>query len=591
MRAALRALRPVLGKRSLPRLQLPPDVTDDSLDGTDAQPLEDSPDVPLPPLPPPPPSLEVDVLADLNLGLVGCQCQRRCIKFLTDDQKFTASQIQDSLKGRNKADVLFHLVKEASSSVNGHQSWRLLGQEICRTAFLQITGVSKKFLAKTEAAIASGHLQPWDDQRRYNGSNDSKVRKQIGVDSFFCFLYQYLAEPLADADEGCQELVHKGLGNHIHEWVQARDGNPLAQASAGLGAAIDKRYLPHMTWAELFDMYVLSNSSGQGDDSHPVAKRSCFDKIYKHHWAPLLGIRQLGQHARCTTCATLSKLRREHPDPDEREAAAKAYDAHLNRMFNDRRVDMRLTRLSELSTSTTSSFAGCLHVRIDGMDQSKFKCPRNIEDAKMWSSLWRPTLHLCGIIVEGVVEMYLLMDEDQPKDSNMEITALCFALNCTANILMQRGVPVPEHLSVKFDNTAREGKNQHVAKFLAWLTATGVFLSAQDGQGEVGHTHDGLDQRFGVIATILSQTKLLSTPGEFKKVIENQLQTCRNRVLIVEQVEATYNWQAFFDPLGLVIKGIAATASTPSVCHSKRFVARRDLPSMHLPGWNIEAGA
>ena len=123
--------------------------------------------------------------------------------------------------------------------------------------------------------------------------------------------------------------------------------------------------------------------------------------ICKRHWAPLLGIRQLGQHARCTTCATLSKLRREHPDPDEREAAAKAYDAHLNRMFNDRRVDMRLTRLSELSTSTTSSFAGCLHVRIDGMDQSKFKCPRNIEDAKTWSSLWRPTLHLCGIIVEG----------------------------------------------------------------------------------------------------------------------------------------------------------------------------------------------
>ena len=178
--------------------------------------------------------------------------------------------------------------------------------------------------------------------------------------------------------------------------------------------------------------------------------------------------------------------------------------------------------------------------------------------------------------------MYLLMDEDQHKDSNMEITALCFALNCTANILMQRGLPVPEHLSLKFDNTAREGKNQHLAKFLAWLTATGVFLSAQDGQGEVGHTHDGLDQRFGVIATILSQTKLLSTPGEFKKVIENQLQTCRNRVLIVEKLEAAFNWQAVFRPAGPGDQGHCGNVLHPQ-CLPQQALRGPPRPSLDAP--------
>eukprot|EP00969_Alexandrium_andersonii_P265780 11745848-Alexandrium_andersonii.AAC.1 len=69
---------------------------------------------------------------------------------------------------------------------------------------------------------------------------------------------------------------------------------------------------------------------------------------------------------------------------------------HIVRMFDDRRLDVRLTRLSEIATSTSSSYQGCLRVRIGGMDQSKFKCPRNVEDSKLWSALRRPTLHMCG---------------------------------------------------------------------------------------------------------------------------------------------------------------------------------------------------
>lgn len=41
-------------------------------------------------------------------------------------------------------------------------------------------------------------------------------------------------------------------------------------------------------------------------------------------------------------------------------------------------------------------------------------------------------------------------------------------------------------------------------------------------------------------------------------------------------------------PLNLSFTGIAASASNPDVCHSKRFVARRDLQHMVLPNWEIE---
>ena len=71
-------------------------------------------------------------------------------------------------------------------------------------------------------------------------------------------------------------------------------------------------------------------------------------------------------------------------------------------------------------------------------------------------------------------------------------------------------------------------------------------------------------------------------------MIQDKVQPCRNRVVIAEKLDATWNWQAFFDPMGLQITGIAATPSAPHVCNSKRFVARQNLPTMHLPGWNIE---
>eukprot|EP00959_Pyramimonas_sp_CCMP1952_P200746 4198879-Pyramimonas_sp.AAC.1 len=92
------------------------------------------------------------------------------------------------------------------------------------------------------------------------------------------------------------------------------------------------------------------------------------------------------------------------------------------------------------------------------MDQAKFKCPRNMESAKMFSTLWRPTLHNVGIICEGVCEIYLVMPADEAKGSNMEISSLAHALDLCNSELTSKGLRMPDHLSVTYDNTGREGK-------------------------------------------------------------------------------------------------------------------------------------
>ena len=130
-------------------------------------------------------------------------------------------------------------------------------------------------------------------------------------------------------------------------------------------------------------------------------------RVYKEYWEPTLGFRSIGQHARCTTCARLAKTRRDSPDMDERANADAEYKAHLKGVFAMRRVDMRFSQMSAASCEPGCTLPNrCLHIRIDGLDQAKGRCPRNLENSKQWSTLWRPQLHIVGVTVEGLFEQY-----------------------------------------------------------------------------------------------------------------------------------------------------------------------------------------
>ena len=86
------------------------------------------------------------------------------------------------------------------------------------------------------------------------------------------------------------------------------------------------------------------------------------------------------------------------------------------------------------------------------------------------------------------------MDADVHKDSNMECTCPSLALDKAKNLLAQKGLRLPEFISIKYDNTGREGKNQQVAKWMSWIQHNGLARHVQDGSGEPGHSHDPQDQ-------------------------------------------------------------------------------------------------
>ena len=76
----------------------------------------------------------------------------------------------------------------------------------------------------------------------------------------------------------------------------------------------------------------------------------------------------------------------------------------MSSMFCDRRLETRLNALSELSCKEGSGqmCGRVLKIDADGCDQAKFRVPRNLASSKEFEHLWRPQLHLTGIIAWGV---------------------------------------------------------------------------------------------------------------------------------------------------------------------------------------------
>ena len=88
---------------------------------------------------------------------------------------------------------------------------------------------------------------------------------------------------------------------------------------------------------------------------------------------------------------------------EEKASIEKARDVHLASMFADRKLEARVNMLSESSTAEGCPFDGrILKCDLDGMDQAKFRVPRNVESSKQLEPLWRPQLHVTGAIVWGV---------------------------------------------------------------------------------------------------------------------------------------------------------------------------------------------
>ena len=127
------------------------------------------------------------------------------------------------------------------------------------------------------------------------------------VDAFLNWVYEHLAEPLAEAtpsDDNPYLAREVDLPDEPlpADEIEEKDLAEFCATIAGLTPACDKeqKWLAPTTMKELYDLMA----TWQGKQHVPSF--TTFICVYKRLWKKTLKIREIGQHARCARCAELS---------------------------------------------------------------------------------------------------------------------------------------------------------------------------------------------------------------------------------------------------------------------------------------------
>ena len=531
-------------------------------------------------------------------------CSKNCADRLSHFAREASSRLNfrlDSLDLDGKNTIWFNQLlnmnrKNPESARRKVFQWH--GHELCLRGYSLVSGCPRKKVQQFLRAIAEGEVIVPADARR--APLKKAEPKTEDVDAFFCFIYDNLAEPLGAARDQAEPSSsgHDSLvelpsteadeSNLVSapDWLVAKDlfnttSLAITSLKTGEKPSIEKRWLPTMTPAELFDLYKDMHC-----DHVELASWSTFTRAWSR-WQAILGIRPPQVHSRCDDCAKYSKFRRLQSSPADTQAVTESYNRHIREVFADRGIVTSLETSAEQAARNDDLQLPHLVLTIDAMDKSKWQVPRQLDNTKKLAALWRPCLHLVGALVAGVLEYFAVLEADVRGDSDCQQTLLSRALELAEEELRSCGKSMPTRLVFHNDNTSKEGRNSMLLQFAAVLVGTQRAEEVTIAMFKVGHTHNRLDQRFAVIAKLLARASSLETPADYISFLQEHYKPARNVKLVVEEVGGAHHWRMFFDHLATHFAGMTGTQSTADAAHLFRIV-RRDSVKSCVPGIPFE---
>ena len=466
------------------------------------------------------------------------------------------------------------------------------GHDLCLRGYCFVSGCPRKKAQHYLQAIAAGEVFVPADGRK--APLKKAEPKTDDVDAFFCFIYDNLAEPLASVAGGHDiadiadetDIADESQVVSAPDWLVCKDflntaSLAITALKSGEKPAIQKLWLPTMTPSEIFDLYKDMHC-----DHQELASWSTFVRVWTR-WQAILGIRPPQVHSRCDDCAKYSKFRRLQTSTADSQAVTLAYNKHIREVFADRGILTSLETMAEQAARNDDLQLPHLVLTIDAMDKSKWQVPRQLDNTKKLSALWRPCMHLVGVIVAGVLEYFAVLEADVKGDSDTQQTLLSRALELTEEELRRRGKSMPPKVILHNDNTSKEGRNSMLLQFAAALVATQRFEEVSIAMFRVGHTHNRLDQRFSCVAKLLARASCLETPADYISFLQEHYKPARNVKLVIEEVAGAHHWREFFGHLGMHFAGLTGTRTTADAAHLLR-VVRRDSVKSCVPGIPFE---
>jgi hypothetical protein len=141
------------------------------------------------------------------------------------------------------------------------------------------------------------------------------------------------------------------------------------------------------------------------------------------------------------------------------------------------------------------------------------------------------------------------------------------------------GRPFPAHLVVQADNTVSQCKNQFAFLFLAYLVAKSKFVTTNIFFLMVGHTHEDVDQMFGVVLELILKKHRFETPEGFLELCEKELGhriKAKGEQLVTQVIECVRNFKLWLDPLHMSVSGAFGNRFGIESPHAFSFKLRRD---------------
>ena len=201
------------------------------------------------------------------------------------------------------------------------------------------------------------------------------------------------------------------------------------------GKLDSRRYLPHSSWQEFYEMYCNWSDS-------PVHKTSFRRQYLKSEFKNFLRIADASDHNKCQTCERLKALRKKAQCEVQLKQIQAAHANHVQSVMKDRSCDAQSEQLGRDSVGTTSTGSplvtrqnAVLNWTQDAMDQAKFRVPRQIAQAKALAQAWRPQLAAHGLIFDGVPggKFLFLVDQDIGKSANLQCSVTSRALQARSS--------------------------------------------------------------------------------------------------------------------------------------------------------------
>ena len=152
--------------------------------------------------------------------------------------------------------------------------WNVAGHKVCYKAWLTIMGVGNNRVRNITQSDQMGKLAPERDLQKDRDARDAPAAAQ--VDAFLEYMYQNLAEPLADMDvRAAEEPIENDQGLILprdDDDLELSESNPILQADN----MKERRFLPPGTVQDLYETFLtfsrpamFSQSRGQGISQLP----------------------------------------------------------------------------------------------------------------------------------------------------------------------------------------------------------------------------------------------------------------------------------------------------------------------------------